>query len=202
MSPGSELRKYLAAWAVIVFLFFTLSGAKLIHYVLPCCPPIALLVGSHLCVKWRHLHRLELRPKLLWMAAWLIACWMIVQGGFEIWYISSGQAEAHQMARYIASSNRQGWGVATYQLSRRDKDKGTGGTKLLETTLPSISFYVDRDVIETDDLGQIQAGGQPTWIFTRAGRLEPSPAIDPKREGKHYAVFLFRGTANPGSVPK
>ena len=43
---------FLLLWAGIVFAFFSASGSKLITYVLPCCPPLALLVGRALDRAW------------------------------------------------------------------------------------------------------------------------------------------------------
>jgi len=47
-------RRFLTAWAAIVFLFFSASSAKLPHYVLPVVIPLAALVGIHLASSnWR-----------------------------------------------------------------------------------------------------------------------------------------------------
>ena len=39
---------FLLCWTVLPFLFFSLSGAKLPHYILPVFPPLALLIGINL----------------------------------------------------------------------------------------------------------------------------------------------------------
>lgn len=187
-------KRYLAAWALIVFVFFTISGAKLPHYILPCAPPLAILIGAHLAEKWGVLTREELAKRLKLTLAWLVATWIIVQIGFEAWYVKSGQAEAHQMARYIASQIRiTPAPVFAYQLPRRTKDLGTGKPKLLETSLPSLSFYLNQDVTETDDMNQIQAVNGPLWIFTRKGRIMDNRANQRPlilvREGEYYEVF-------------
>jgi 4-amino-4-deoxy-L-arabinose transferase-like glycosyltransferase len=38
----------LALWAVVVVFFFSLSGSKLVPYIMPCLPPLALLAGRAL----------------------------------------------------------------------------------------------------------------------------------------------------------
>ncbi|CUH93948.1 hypothetical protein P22_0010 [Propionispora sp. 2/2-37] len=43
---------FLALWASAVFLFFSLSQTKLISYILPMFPPLALLVGYYLDKVW------------------------------------------------------------------------------------------------------------------------------------------------------
>ncbi|HEY6873125.1 MAG TPA: glycosyltransferase family 39 protein [Geobacteraceae bacterium] len=45
-SPEGESRLYLAIWAVFIFLFFSKSDSKLVPYILPVFPPLALLMGS------------------------------------------------------------------------------------------------------------------------------------------------------------
>ncbi|QEM66831.1 glycosyltransferase family 39 protein [Geobacter sp. FeAm09] len=45
-SPNGERLSFLLAWAVFVFLFFSASHSKLIPYILPMFPPLALLTGK------------------------------------------------------------------------------------------------------------------------------------------------------------
>jgi 4-amino-4-deoxy-L-arabinose transferase-like glycosyltransferase len=191
---GSALRSYLAGWAGIIFVFFTISGAKLPHYVLPCAPPIAILVGWCLAEKWTELSREQIRPKLVLKLCWLIASWIIVQGGFEFWYSKSGQAEAHSFARYIKAQNLgKDAPVAVYQLPRRTHDLGTGKAKIQETSLPSVSFYADQDLVETDKLSDLEAGPKPIWIFTRVGRISDAEVQESVTSGPHYLQLIRTG---------
>jgi len=41
-------------WAGLVFAFFSLSDSKLVPYILPVLPPLALLVGRDLALSWDH----------------------------------------------------------------------------------------------------------------------------------------------------
>ena len=43
---GSDTRLFLLLWATIIFAFFSVSSSKLIHYILPVYPPLALLIGT------------------------------------------------------------------------------------------------------------------------------------------------------------
>ena len=45
---------FLALWAGLVFLFFSISQSKLIPYILPVLPPLALLLGRYLARAWDH----------------------------------------------------------------------------------------------------------------------------------------------------
>jgi 4-amino-4-deoxy-L-arabinose transferase-like glycosyltransferase len=182
--PSSEmLWRYLFGWATIIFIFFTISGAKLPHYVLPCCPPIAILVGWYLSEKWKSLERNQIRPKLMLTIGWLATCWIIAQLGFEYWYVRSGQQDAHAIVKWIPFPFSRG-GIIEYQLPRRNEDRGTGRTELQETSLPSLSFYLNRDVIESNKFSDIQNAPLDAWIITRRGRISPEEAWN-MPDGKH-----------------
>lgn len=203
------LRKFLISWAVVVFIFFTISGAKLAHYVLPCCPPIAILIGWHLAAKWKPLTKEQMRPKLAWTIAWLVVTWVVSQFGSEAYYVRTGQEEAHQMAKWIdAGGEGKGQPVATYQLLRRNKDRGTGKLEIQESSLPSLSFYLDRDVYDVDRFEELKGVPRPLWIFTRVGRI-PLDQIEslnttsgtelllPKRQGKYYEDLQLVPVTSP-----
>jgi 4-amino-4-deoxy-L-arabinose transferase-like glycosyltransferase len=52
---------FLLLWAVLVVGFFSLSDSKLIPYILPAVPPLALLIGRHLDALWERRDGRELR---------------------------------------------------------------------------------------------------------------------------------------------
>jgi len=168
--PKQALQRFLAVWLTVVFVFFTISGAKLPHYVLPCAPPIAMLVAMYLADQWKDLSRNEIRPKLFLIIGWLMMSWIITQFGFEYWYGKSGQAEAHSFSRQIREQNH-GNAVVAFQLPRRNKALGTGQAKIQETSLPSLSFYTNQDLIETDSMDDVLVQASGTWVFTRIGRV-------------------------------
>jgi 4-amino-4-deoxy-L-arabinose transferase-like glycosyltransferase len=43
---------FLLLWAGLVFLFFSASSSKLVPYILPVLPPLALIIGSYLADAW------------------------------------------------------------------------------------------------------------------------------------------------------
>jgi 4-amino-4-deoxy-L-arabinose transferase-like glycosyltransferase len=43
---------FLLLWAGLVFLFFSASSSKLVPYILPVFPPLALLIGRYLAAAW------------------------------------------------------------------------------------------------------------------------------------------------------
>jgi 4-amino-4-deoxy-L-arabinose transferase-like glycosyltransferase len=54
--------RFLAVWTVLVFVFFSASGSKLVPYVLPAFPALALLAGRYVCAA----NRVSLARQLFW----------------------------------------------------------------------------------------------------------------------------------------
>jgi hypothetical protein len=168
-----EVGSFLATCSVAVFVFFTVGGAKLPHYILPVLPPLAILVA----------YRLKDRSWAFPLGiAWCLVVAVSVNLIQSWYYEASRQAEAHALARYIRG-NADGKEVALFQIGRREKDLGTGTLKIRETSLPSMMLYLDRVTLDTDDFDKILAAKNPTWIFTRNGRIQP----------EHYARALKAG---------
>jgi len=52
---------FLLLWAVLIFLFFSRSDSKLIPYILPVVPPLALIIGKYLAEVWEGRHHYGIR---------------------------------------------------------------------------------------------------------------------------------------------
>ena len=179
-AAGTEkLQRYIATWAGAIFVFFTISSAKLPHYILPMFPPLALLIADYAQRRAKQYSH--------WFNSAATACIVmsvIANGVFIFWYKASGQKEVHAIARYV---RREGGQVAMYQMGRRNKDLGTGKLKLQETSLPSLLMYLNSTVIDTDKLDEILAVKDPIWIITREGRIQPEDFITAQKMGKRLA---------------
>lgn len=70
---------FLTLWAVLPFLFFSISKSKLPHYILPIFPPLALLIGARLV---RLLDLSERRARcalsLVWAAYGLVVLYFLI----------------------------------------------------------------------------------------------------------------------------
>lgn len=68
--------RFLLIWAAFIFVFFSISKTKLVSYILPLFPPLAMLVGWHLSRLWVH------RPD--GQRGWAVACaglhWLLAAG--------------------------------------------------------------------------------------------------------------------------
>lgn len=167
---GAALRRYLTLWMATVFVFFTLAGSKLPHYILPMLPAAALLAADRLARRWGAEAALPTR-KLLWPAVGAVGIGAFAQFGFSFYY-GQFHAEIHALTRYVRAETPPGAAIAEYQMSRQSRELGTGKPKIQETSHPSILFYLDRTVIDTESLDDLTTVGQPVWILTRWNRID------------------------------
>jgi len=190
--------RFCAAWAGVVFAFFTLSGTKLPHYILPALPPLAILVGvrgglAGWCPAWA------------WVAS-AAACG-VANWAFWAWYEGRlggvpPHAEVHELARWVRERPGR---VVSFQMGRQP---GVPTRGLNETEHPSVVFYVRRDVVQTSDWVRL-LGLRDAWVLTRKGRIGPSDAeraraegllLEPVRELSRYELWRLhpaRGAAAP-----
>ncbi len=189
---ADPLLRYLAAWAITVFAFFTLSGTKLPHYILPALPPLALLLARYWSL------RLETGRAKRW--PWIAAGWV---GAFSLFlwiafplYDRMDHAEIHRLALV---AREQPGEVAIYQMGRRE-DRPPSGLKLNEVTHPSLLLYLNRDPLETDVFETLLVAKTPLWILTRKGRMLPEDFQAAREKGlrleemrpippKHYRLY-------------
>lgn len=191
--------RYLATWAFVIFAFFTISSAKLPHYILPMISPMAMLVGK----------KMDQAPRFRWTPTTaactsLFLLLAILDPAQRIWYHQSGQYEAHYLARKHPEIE------VLYQLGKQEKQLNTGTTKLQETSLPSMIMYLNKAVVETDnirDLVVTAAGengpgtlttehGALTWkkhlvFFTRKSRVANIP-VEVIEETENFGVYKLK----------
>lgn len=164
--------KFLGACAFIPFFFFTISSAKLPHYILPCFPPLALLVGHHLAGVWPSW------PKWTW--GWLAGLALLANGGMLFWYKASGHAEVHALAQTLRGKPEP---VAVYQMPRREKALGTGKPKIQETSHPSLEFVLGKSYIEAETLDDLTKSPGTQYVLTRSNRITEADRLELKGKG-------------------
>ncbi len=179
--PGEAdpLHRYLWVWMLVPFVFFTISKAKLPHYVLPCAVPLALIVGSYLG------RRTADEPPRLGVFRMPLVTSLVVaviaNVGFVLYYNQS-HAEVHRLAYYVRDNAGPDDDVAAYQMPKREKSLGTGKLTIQETAHPSLAMYLDRVVREPDDIPALLADPRGQWVLTRSDRISPADV-----EAVHHA---------------
>ena len=175
----TPLNRFLFTWAATTFVFFTISSAKLPHYILPVIAPLALLAANSIATKARSNARNM--QVVMGMAILLL---FAISGLQTSWYVQSGQAEAHSVALRHPDID------TVFRLSRQQKELGTGTTNLQETSLPSLIMVLNKPVIEADDPKAIKGG---SVVFTRAGRVSPEWGWIAQEKGKNFEVWRTPG---------
>ena len=76
---------FLLLWAGLVFLFFSASSSKLIPYILPVFPPLAILLGRYLAKGWDHhgLRGIELAYDILALLALALTIGLFIVPNFR-----------------------------------------------------------------------------------------------------------------------
>ncbi len=167
----SFVKRSLARWAILVILFFTLSGSKLPHYVLPAVPALAMLVAiawseSILQKSFVGGVRTALITSLVLVA--------VVNAGFIGYYHWSGQSEAHSLARWL---RMQGGTVFLYRIGRMPSGTSNESSratplKIQESAMPSLVFLLDGVAKTADSPTQLKPSIGSSWLITRKGRID------------------------------
>lgn len=134
---GHDLDLFLLAWVVVVFMFFTLSRAKLATYVLPLFPPLALMVAGYLrgivdaptAVRARALAL----PTWIWMGALTVAV-MVIAIGIPVRYPNFAWQAAPVLALLV-------FPLAAFLLARRQRWEAIPAVILVATLASQMLFY-------------------------------------------------------------
>jgi 4-amino-4-deoxy-L-arabinose transferase-like glycosyltransferase len=103
---------FLACWAVVPFVFFSLSNSKLPGYVLPCLPPLSLLLGRSLAERVQHPGNIRGLKAARWFylvfsltaaAAAPVAMWMNYKDAWEAGLMLGGVVIFFAVAAFWAA---------------------------------------------------------------------------------------------------
>ena len=176
--PGDATTRFLATWAAVPFIFFTISRAKLPHYILPCCVPLAILVGVYLAAQATRRVRFPI------LACMVVA--VVANTGF-IFYYSWFHREIHQLAFYVRDHAGPGEDVASYEMARRPDSAGPKPL-INETSHPSLVMYLNREVTEPEDIQALLADPRAVWVLTRQGRITATDVDQSHRAGRELSL--------------
>ena len=187
IKPEDYFLKFCAIWGLSILGFFTISSAKLPHYILPSLPPLAILVGVMVARNRTKAGAMGVSLKLLrGPIVWSVLMCAIANLGFGVYYfgakidafgikteIEGLHSEVHGLAKEARTMNLD---VAAFQLPRREKALGTGGTKLQETSHPTLAFYLGRPFIAAETIEDLTHPHKEILVITRQNRVTPKIA--------------------------
>lgn len=162
------LNRYLWVCLLTVFIFFTITSAKLVHYIAPMGPPLAVLVGAWLAEK-APLTAQRLAPTV----AWLLAVAVIAEGGFYGWDLAVHHREIQDLALYVRDHASPSDQVVEYEMGKQPGKPSVGPVKINETSQPSTVMILDRTVTNLESWPDILKLEKPAWILTRNNRISP-----------------------------
>lgn len=174
--------RYLARWAMVILIFFTISGTKLPHYILPAVPPLMMI----LAIQWA-----EMRPAR-WPAAAAVSVgyFALANVVFIAWFRLGGFAELDRDARLVNQVVTWRGTLFTYELARVANGKGLS---LNETSNPSLGFYLDSRRIEFADTSSLPELEQDLrgvkgdiFVLSRPGRLSDSDLAALQKMGDRF----------------
>lgn len=139
LKQGDPLTAYLTIWFGVILAFFSISGSKLPHYILPALPPLALILARS--------KFFEARPNRSMVMACLVATISFAAAHLaaSFHYRSEGRA-LHAVARNL---NKVDAPLVIYRLGE-GSDTSISLT-LNETSRPSILFYYRGPAQVTND---------------------------------------------------
>lgn len=161
----NTLSKFLWIWFLVPLVFFTISGTKLPHYILPAVAPIAILVAVQL---------LKRRPTWRWESiglAWS-ACVLVTVHYVMVTDWTNRMKEVQVAADFL---NTRLFPVYVYKLG------GSGDNsfsfELRDSSHPSFLFYFHGKVFVTDKSSDFAENRNPYFVFTTREVAEHDPAL-------------------------
>ena len=193
VTSHDAVRRYLQTWALTVVIFFTASGSKLVHYMLPAMLPLALLVADDCARRWAPVTlRVLVRPLV-----GVVAMAVFAQFAFTVYYgglvvggrtlVPGFHAELHRVAAEVGRQAASGDAIIEYQTGRQHRELPRISPPVIETSHPTLRFYLDRTIPGTDSLARVLDEPRRTWIITRSNRIEMADVSAAERAGRTLA---------------
>ena len=170
-SPRFDVPLALAVWAATVVVFFSLSGSKLVPYIMPCVPPLALLAGHALALREEsRAAATGLRP--LWVLALLLASALLAAPPVALALVKnvSMLPVYRAMGPYVTTAGLIVLGAALWVAAMR-RGRAAIGHRLL---VLSLAMHMACLVLVTGGNALAASRGAPGAAAQLAGRLQPT----------------------------
>lgn len=159
MGDQAAAKKYLWIWAWVVVGFFSISGSKLPHYVLPAIVPLATLLALRLLdqqaepTKWT-------RVALVWNIALCLIANAVFISNYRSMY-----AEVQGYAKKAAAENEP---LVIYSVGRAAGAADVITTELQQTSHPSLLFYYAKPALLTDKAENVREYAPSGYVIVRS----------------------------------
>lgn len=156
-------RRFLWIWLLSVLIFFSVSGSKLPHYILPALPPLVMLIVDRLMTLNRPIGKLFTQ-----MAVWSVGVCVVANVAFIAMDKQANGTALHNACRSLRSEKQP---IVIYRFGRMVSDTSIKLT-LNETSRPSTLFYLGHPALMTSDINEaVKAHPEGFVILTKNGSL-------------------------------
>lgn len=172
--PTDSFARYAAIWFWVPVVFFSVSGTKLPHYILPAISPLAILAAAAIVKR---------RPDLprTFATGWLTSALGVAILGTTICVLVWAKSTMH-VQRLTREAVSRGDAIAEYKIGRQGGPAAIG-TQLQETSHPSVGFYSRSPIISAESLEALTGHGKPVSVLTREGRITEAERLEFERTG-------------------
>lgn len=189
-STEATFLRYCARWGWVIFLFFTISAAKLPHYILPVIPAFAIVVGAYAAREWQARGHAALDGRVArGPIIGILVVTLFVNWGVWTYYstatffgrtVAAPHSHIHQLTRWARAT---GLPIAAFQMPRRQRELGTGSAEVQETSHPSIVFYAGKPINKAETLEDLLKPNTEQIVLTRTGRISAQVIDDALARG-------------------
>ena len=155
-----DFRRYLWIWAMVVLVFFSLSGSKLPHYIMPALVPFSILIAD--AVMDRHPCGHQPRFWLNYGVVWNVVLCVVLNMALTM-YSRERFMDAQELARHAATI-----ADSFVLFSKQPEAKSFGPTMTLaDTSQPSVYFYYRRKALDWQKLDDFDNSKCPVLVLSR-----------------------------------
>lgn len=180
---------FLALWAGWVFLFFSASRFKVLPYILPMFPPLAILIARYFAAAWDTNRRWAVRP-----------AYLIVAGAFVVLAAAGGTAPQHYFERYSGWPNETSGDEGTIVAAPLKESRELSLLRIYLYAQTGILLFGTAATLIVNKRRGFRGGFLSltlTWILFLLVLNSSLPLLDQRRSVKALATVL-RSKLKPG----
>lgn len=174
--PADPFQTFCWIWAGVVFVVFTLSAAKLPHYILLMAPPIAIIAALRLTRTESDSWSRGTKTTAVVTSLVLV---FLANFGQSLWY-SQTHAGLHELVRSVRHEDAS---FSSYAMTKPEFETAQIGTSLQDTEHPSLLFYLNKTALLTSTFDEVLELETPIYVFTRTGRIGTEHKQKAQQEG-------------------
>jgi len=138
----NPVASFMLIWFCVVLVFFSISGTKLAHYVLPCIPPLSVLVAHALLT--RH-------PKPRPLNAWIVQSAVVsvaILGIAQYTFYTDWNKRFREVQSFAIEAREKNLQLVEVKFGRPKNANDEIDLRLNDTGHPSLGFYHRKPILD------------------------------------------------------